>query len=61
MTKKVHMFGRKSLDQAKLYVQSNSEKDLIILRNDRGRIAVCSPNTAPELKTKGFIPIDSAD
>jgi hypothetical protein len=61
MTKKVHMFGRKSLDQAKLYVQNNSEKDLIILRDDRGRIAVCSPHTAPELKTKGFKLLDSPD
>jgi hypothetical protein len=61
MTRKVHMFGRKSLDLAKLYVQDNSGKDLIILKNDRGRIAVCSPNTALELKTKGFKPIDSAD
>jgi hypothetical protein len=60
MTKKVHMFGRKSLDQAKLYVQNNSEKDLIILRDDRGRIAVCNPRTAPELRTKGFKLIDSA-
>jgi hypothetical protein len=58
MTKKVHMFGRKSLDQAKLYVQNNSGKDLIILKDDRGRIAVCSPHTAPELKTKGFKSID---
>jgi hypothetical protein len=59
MTKKVHMFGRKSLDQARLYIQNNPGKELIILKNSRGRIAVCSPRIAPELKTKGFQPIDS--
>lgn len=59
MTKKVYMFGRKSLERAQLYVQNNPEKDLIILKDDRGRIAVCSPLTAPELKTKGFQPINS--
>jgi hypothetical protein len=59
MTKKVRMFGRKSLDQARLYVQNNPEKDLIILKDARGRIAVCSPHTGQELKTQGFQLIDS--
>ena len=59
MTKKVHMFGRKSLDQAQLYVQNKPEKDLIILKDARGRIAVCSPHVAQELKTKGFQLMDS--
>lgn len=54
MTKKVHMFGRKSLDQAQLHVQNNPEKDLIMLKDPRGRIAVCSPVVAQELKAKGF-------
>jgi hypothetical protein len=53
------MFGRKSLDQAQLHVQNNPEKDLIILKDARGRIAVCSPHVAQELKTKGFQLIDS--
>ena len=54
MTKRVHMFGRKSLDQAQLLVQNNPGKDLIILKNPRGRIAVCSPDVAQELKANGF-------
>jgi hypothetical protein len=59
MTKKVHMFGRKSLDQAQLHVQNNPGKDLIILKDARGRIAVCSPHVAQELKADGFQLIDS--
>ncbi len=58
MTKRVHMFGRKSLDQAQLLVQNNPGKDLIILKNPRGRIAVCSPHVAQELKANGFQLID---
>jgi hypothetical protein len=58
MTKRVHMFGRKSLDQAQLLVQNNPGKDLIILKNSRGRIAVCSPHVAQELKANGFQLID---
>lgn len=54
MTKKVYMFGRKSLDQAQLHVQNNPGKDLVILKNERGRIAVCSPHVAQELKADGF-------
>jgi hypothetical protein len=59
VTKRVHMFGRKSLDQAQLHVQNHPERDLIILKDARGRIAVCNPRLAQELKTKGFQLIDS--
>ena len=61
MTKRVHMFGRKSLDQARLYVQNNPAKNLLILKDVRGRIAVCGPQTAQELKATGFQLIDSED
>lgn len=61
MTKRVHMFGRKSLDQARLHVQNNPGKELIILKDARGRIAVCKPLVAQELKTKGFQLIVSGD
>jgi uroporphyrinogen-III synthase len=55
------MFGRKSLDQARLYVQNNPAKNLLILKDVRGRIAVCGPQTAQELKATGFQLIDSED
>jgi hypothetical protein len=58
MTKKVNIFGRRSLDNARLYVQAHPQKSLVILKNERGRIAVCKPQMAQELKTKGYQPID---
>jgi hypothetical protein len=54
MTKKVYMFGRNSLDQAQLHVQNNPGKDLVILKDPRGRIAVCRSSAAQELKANGF-------
>lgn len=60
MAKKVKMYGRKSLDKARQYVQEHSNRDLVILKNDQTRrIAVCSSYTAQELKPKGFRPMDS--
>ncbi len=60
MAKKVNMYGRKSLDQARQYVQEHPNRDLVILKNDHTRrIAVCSPHTAEDLKPKGFRPVDS--
>lgn len=59
MSKRVHMFGRKSLDQAKLFIESHPERSLIILKDPRGRIAVCSPLATQDLKAKGFQPVAS--
>lgn len=59
MTKRVYMFGRNSLDKAQRHVQSHPDGNLIMLKDARGRIAVCSPNLAQELKAKGFQPIDA--
>ena len=60
MTKRVHMFGRNSLEKARLYVQEYPKRDLVILKDSRTwRIAVCSPSIAPELKAKGFQLIES--
>ena len=62
MTKRVHMFGRNSLEKARLYVQEHSKRDLVILKNSRTwRIAVCSPRMAQELVAKGFRSIESED
>ena len=58
MTKKVYLFGRNSLDKARLHVQQHPEKNLVILKDSQTwRIAVCSPSMAEELKAKGFTPI----
>jgi hypothetical protein len=34
-------------------------RNLVILKDARGRIAVCNPHAAQGLKTKGFQPVDS--
>ena len=60
MTKQVDMYGRNSLDKARQYVQEHSNRDLVILQSNQTRqIAVCSPQKAQELKSKGFLPVDS--
>lgn len=61
MSKKVHMFGRRSLDKAELYLQDHPESSLIILKDPRGRLAVCSPHLAQELKVDGFQPLESRE
>jgi hypothetical protein len=62
MVKNVHMFGRNSLEKARLYVQEHPNRDLVILKDSRTwRIAVCSPRLVPELKAKGFQLIDSKE
>jgi hypothetical protein len=60
VAKKVDMYGRNSLEKARQYVQEHPTRSLVILKSDETwRIAVCSPHTAQELKTKGFRPVDS--
>ena len=60
MTKKVRMYGRDSLERARLYVQKHPERDLVILKNSQTwQIAVCSSDMAAELKTQGFQPVAS--
>lgn len=59
MTKRVYIFGRNSLDKARQHVQKHHRRDLVILTNSRGQVAVCSPRTAQGLKAKGFQPVDS--
>jgi hypothetical protein len=59
VTKKVRLFGPRSLDQATQYVQNHRGQSLILLKAPDRRIAVCGETTAVELKTKGFTPIDT--
>ena len=59
VTKKVYLFGTRSLDQAKRHVQKHHEQNLVLLKAPDRRIAVCGAATALELKAKGFTPIDA--
>ena len=59
MTKKVRLYGPRSLDQARQYVQNHQGQDLILLKSPDRRIAVCGATTAVELKAKGFTAIDA--
>jgi hypothetical protein len=59
MTKKVYIFGRNSLDKARLHVQKHHKQNLVLLQDTRGQIAVCSPHIAQKLRARGFQPISS--
>lgn len=59
MTKKVYLFGPRSLDQAKRHIQRHHEQNLVLLKAPDRRIAVCGAVTVSELKAKGFTPIDA--
>lgn len=59
MTKKVHMFGKNGLEKARMHVQTHQNKSLVILKDATGRVAVCNPRLAQDLKAKGFHPVDS--
>jgi hypothetical protein len=61
MSKQVYKFGRKSFENAQEYVQSHPGKSLIILKDSKGKFAVCNSQMAQELKTKGFQQIDSKE
>jgi hypothetical protein len=59
VTKKVYLFGPRSLDQAQRHAQKHRGQDLVLLKAPDRRIAVCGATTALELKAKGFTPLDA--
>ena len=59
MTKKVYLFGPRSLGQAQEHIRRHRNGTLVILKAPDRRFAVCKPAIALELKAKGFIPIDA--
>jgi hypothetical protein len=58
VTKKVYLFGPRSLAQAQRHAQKHRGENLVILKAPDRRIAVCRATTALALRAKGFTAID---
>lgn len=60
MTKKVNMFGRNSLERAQNYIAQNPDRTLILMKDTISqRYAVCSPALEDDLRSQGFIPVET--